>query len=368
MRTNQLTARHLQLLIALQEDPMARLDVLAKRVDLSRTTVASYLKWLSGENPLNKRYFRVVPDFNEDALNMRTVDVFFDTPDYDSLCRVERICDSHPYTKYRARCYGGFSQVFAQFRVPKRTEPLLEEYFQELKCEEVFQDFQILSTMSVESIFTVPRLEYWDIDLLSWNFDWSEWLESPINPSSSIRPSPTVDSKLGFLSRDDVYILSILPRGVRRKQKEMISELKEQGVSFTSQDFSRRLKMLNDHFISRYHVYVDIAAFDLYTNVIITASCSPAFSQDLKDRLTTNPLPFRSTLKISDDFFFWYLRMPSSHLSELVHFLHPNVHSLRMSNVDYTQTEVYILWPEAFNEESKKWITEESFIKGNHVG
>ncbi len=367
MRTNQLTARHLQLLIALQEDPMARLDVLAKRVGLSRTTVASYLKWLSGENPLKKRYFRVVPDFNEDALNMRTIDVLFDTPDYNSLRRVEEICDKHPYTKYRARCYGGLSHVFAQFRIPKGTKPVLSEYLRDLKRKEVFQDFRVLPTKSVETIFTVPRLEHWDIDFLSWNFDWSDWLDSPIDLGSSVRSLPADDSKLGLLTRDDVYILSILPRGVRRKQKEMISDLKKQGVDFTSQEFSRRLKMLNEHFVSRYHVYVDIAAFDLYSNVIITATCEPEFSQSLKDRLATNPLPFRSTLKISDDFFFWYLRMPSSHLSELVHFLHPNVDSLWMSNVDYTQTEVYILWPSAFNGQSKEWITEEEFMRGGTV-
>ncbi|MBN2230317.1 MAG: hypothetical protein JW779_12080, partial [Candidatus Thorarchaeota archaeon] len=139
-------------------------------------------------------------------------------------------------------------------------------------------------------------------------------------------------------------------------------ELGSQGVEYTSQDFSRRLKMLNGNFVSGYHVYVDAQAFDLYSNVIITAKCDQVFSEMLRKRIASTPVPFRSTLKLSKNFLFWYLRLPSTHLSEVLDFLHPQVTDLELTMVDYRKTEVYILWPEAFDEEAKSWKADEDFL------
>jgi len=361
LKTKELTAKHLQLLIALQEGPMDRLETLSERVGMSRTSVSSYLKWLSGEENSGKRYFRVVPDFDEEALGLETIDVFFETPTIESIRYMETVCDDYPYTKYRARCYSGVSEVFAQFRIPKGARGTLEKYFKELKRKGGPRDYRILPTDNIDSLFTVPRLEYWNNNTFTWNFNWHEWLTSPVDEKSPFR-SVRSESKVSLISKNDIYILSILPKGARRKQSQMIEELHNQGATFTSQEFSRRLKTLNEYFIPRYHVYVDIDAFDLYSNVIITANCDSKFSESLKKRLHRNPLPFRSTLKISESFMFWYLRLPPSHLSELLSFLHENVTNLQMSIVDYKKTEVYILWPEAFDENIGNWKRDDDFL------
>ena len=364
MTIKRLTARHLQILIALQEGPMDRLEILAKRVNLSRTAVSTHLKWLSGEDSSStKRLFRVVPDLDEDALDLQTVDVFFQTPSLESMTHVEKLCDTHPYTKYRARCYGGGSEVFAQFRIPKNTTHLLQKFLRLSKKNGAFTSYRVLPTQNVPSIFTVPRLEYWNNKLFTWDFNWDEWLIAPSTKKSEEIPK-LPSSKLELLTKNDILILSLLTRGSRRKQRVFIEELETQGVSISSQEFSRRLGVLKNNIILRYHVYIDIDAFDLYSNVIITADCKPNFASKLKKRLQSNPLPFRSTLKISDDFMFWYLRLPPSHLSQLLSYLHERVDNLRLSMVDYEKTEVYGLWSEAYDEEAKAWIKKPRFLLG----
>jgi len=343
---------------------MDRLETLAKRVNMSRTSVANHLKWLSGEDPTSeKRFYRVVPDLDEDTLGLQTIDVFFETPTLVSMKKVEDLCETHPYTKYRARCYGGESEVFVQFRIPKGTTSTLRKFLQASKRDGDFKDYRILPTENVPSFFSTPRLEYWNIESFTWDFDWSKWLATPFQSgtASSHKQSP---SKLDLLAKKDIQILHLLAKGVRRKQRVIIEELESLDMPTTSQEFSRRLRVLKENIITRYHVYLDIEAFDLYSNVIITADCKPDFSKEILSRLKSNPIPFRTTLKIKDDFMFWYLRLPPSHLSRLLNYLHENVDNLRLSTVDYEKTQVYGLWSDAFIEETNSWRIDSDFLLG----
>ncbi len=341
---------------------MDTLEMLAERVNKSKTTVANYLKWLSGESKSSKkRYFRVVPHLNEGALDLYTVDVFFETPTHEELEAVERLCDAHPYTKYRARSYGGSSELFAQFRIPKGTMSLLKRFLDRTKKESVFSDYRILPTEEIQPIFSVPQLEFWNQRNFTWDFDWSRWFE--LDGGNSEKRGAADESKLNLLTRPDMSILSsISTGGIRRKQKDIMNELKSKGVEFTSQEFSRRLQLLKDHFITQYHVYLDIDAFDLYSNVIITGHCDTDFSKMFKARLLHESFPFRSTLRIKDDFMFWYLRLPPSHLSKLLDYLHHHLDNLRLSTIDYEKTAVYGLWDEAFDEDRAQWRVDENFM------
>lgn len=341
---------------------MDTLEEIAAHVQMSKTTVASYLKWLSGAKKSSKRYFRVIPHLDEDALGMHTVDVFFETPTNESLKAVELLCDEHPYTKYRARSYGGGSEVFAQFRIPKGSMHLLRRFLDTSKKKSTFKDYRLLPTENTRTLFTVPQLEFWNIESFSWDFNWNKWLKQL--SAISIDPvEPPNGSKIDLLSKSDVSILSsISTNGIRRKQKDIMQELKGMGVEFTSQEFSRRMQLLKEHFILQYHVYIDSDTFDLYSNVVITANCDPDFSSAFQSLIKTRPFPFRTTLRMTDDFMFWYLRLPSGHLSKLLSILHENVENLRLSTIDYEKTSVYGIWDEAFDEERNQWRTDPRFM------
>ncbi len=367
METFRLTGKHLSLLLALQEGPLETTKDLSHRVDFSRSTVSKYLKWLDGKsNDSPKKFFRVVPEFDEAALALYTVEVFLKTDNYDSIRNLEQLCDAHPYTKYRARSYGGFPGLFAQFRIPLGSQNQLRTLLESKVDENHLDSFWILPTTNTAPIFSIARLEHWDNNSFTWGFDWSSWIESTIEIPSVKKPRQSVP-RLDLLSKNDMYILSDLVHGARRKQKAIIDKLSKRGIEFSSQEFSRRLKLLQDHFIQGYHVFIDPEAFDLYSNVILTANVEQRFALELQAKMLSNPIPFRSTLKIADEFLFWYLRLPPSHMSRVLEYVHGNSSDLMVSMVDYENTEVYGIWPETFDEKSKSWrISSEFMIDFNY--
>ena len=359
--TNRLGGKLLTLLIALQESPMARIEQLANRVNVSRTTVSRDLKWLSGEHSKSsRRFFRVGPELNELALGLETVDVFLETSRFESLATLEKMCDLHPYTKYRARCFGAHPGLFVQFRIPIGTSPHIETLLKKLKTMKHIQNYSVLPTIGVNPIFSVTRLEHWNIDSFTWDFDWDKWAKKKVRPVSSPKSSPTPLKEL--LESRDVSILNQLGHGARRKQKLIIDDLKKEGVQISSQDFSRRLALLNEKFIRGYIVYLDTDAFDLYSNVLLTANCESEFAKQLEQRMKINPIPFQSTLKVKGGFLLWFLRLPPSHLSTFLAYLQEQVTVLNLSILDYLSSQVYGVWSGAFLDDEKNWQSDQKFM------
>jgi hypothetical protein len=340
---------------------MARIEQLASRVKVSRTTVARDLKWLSGEHSTSsKRFFRVGPELNDFALGLETVDVFLETSKYESIDVLENLCEIHPYTKYRAKCFGAHPGLFVQFRIPLGTIHVLESLLKKLKALNHILQYSILPTLGAEPIFSVTRLEHWNSDSFTWDFDWQKWARSKGRKQSKSKTHPEPLTEL--LESRDVSILNQLGFGSRRKQKSIIRELEKEGVHISSQDFSRRLALLNEKFIRGYIVYLDTDAFDLYSNVILTARCDSEFGEHLEQRMKSNPIPFQSTLKVKDDFLLWFLRLPPSHLSTCLTYLQEQVTDLNVSILDYLSSQVYGVWSGAFDESRRSWKCEKSFI------
>ena len=109
-------------------------------------------------------------------------------------------------------------------------------------------------------------------------------------------------------------------------------------------------------------MYLDTDAFDLYSNVILTAKCDSTFAGELESRMKSNPIPFQSTLKVKNDFLLWFLRLPPSHLSTFLAYLQEQVHELDVSLLDYQSSEVYGVWSGAFDEAKRAWISDKKFM------
>ncbi|TFG35001.1 ArsR family transcriptional regulator [Candidatus Thorarchaeota archaeon] len=356
--TQRLTGKYLTLLIALQEGPMDRIEQIAERVGLSRTTVSRDLKWLSGKLvESTRRYFRVVPDLNEPALGLETIDVFLDTSDFNTLRTLEKMCDVHPYTKYRARCFGHHFGLFVQFRIPIGTKTLITVLLKEIKSRNLISNYSILPTTEVEPIFSVSRLQHWNSESFSWDFDWNSWASKKIR--KKLVESTQQKQLVTQLDKQDISILTHLSYGARRKQKEIIEALAKDNIHLSSQDFSRRLAYLNNYFIKDYIVFLDTDAFDLYSNVILTARTEPGFSEEIISLMNLNPIPFRSTLKIKDDFLLWFLRLPPNHLSEFLTYLQPRVRELNVSLLDHQKSTTYGVWDGAFD---NGWKRDRKFL------
>ncbi|NHJ13568.1 MAG: HTH domain-containing protein [Candidatus Thorarchaeota archaeon] len=362
--TQRLTGKYLTLLIALHESPMARIEQLAERVGLSRTTVSRDLKFLSGNLPSSTRkFFRVVPELDETALGLMTIDVFLETSQLASIERLEKMCDTHPYTKYRARCFGSHSGLFVQFRVPANTGQEVKMLLSSLCTAKLVDDYAILPTESAPPVFSVSKLEHWDSASFTWAFDWKRWASKRFR--KEVKHKASKKSLVNMLDSRDISILTQLAYGSRRKQKDIIKALSKEGIKITTQDFSRRLAILNEHFIRGYMVFLDTDAFDLYSNVLLTAKCSPDFARALEERMRKAPIPFQSTLKVQDDFLWWFLRLPPSHLSSILSYLQSEVDRLSLSILDYMSSEVYGVWAGAFLDEKNNWNCNKEFMVSN---
>ncbi|MGQ4912722.1 MAG: hypothetical protein ACP6KW_11180 [Candidatus Thorarchaeota archaeon] len=362
MTERKLQGRHISILMALQEDPMTSVSDLVKRSGLSQTTVYQDLKWLSGDHPESKfRYFRVVPDFDENALGLETVDVVIEVSAFSQYAPLERTLDNHPYTKYRIRIHGSTNGLFVQFRVPHGTSRYVTELLKELRSRERLRDFRILPTQNTESIYTVSSLKNWNLETFSWSFDVDAWASTKAKRVrfSPIRRDPP---RLSLLKELDIRVMCHLTRGSRRKQRQIIDALAQEGVTISSQDFSRRLRAINDNFIKGYRLYIDPDAFDLWSNILVTAHVTKRFSEELRGRLRTSSFPFRSTLKLNDEFLLWFIRLPPGHVSELVNYLHSVTSGTEVNLADYRRSEVYCLWHKAFNEERHQWRQDRSFL------
>jgi hypothetical protein len=119
---------------------------------------------------------------------------------------------------------------------------------------------------------------------------------------------------------------------------------------------------LNEKFVRDYIVYLDTDAFDLYSNVLLTATCDIQFAKQLELRMKSNPIPFQSTLKVKDGFILWFLRLPPSHLSTFLAYLQEQVTNLNLSLLDYLSSQVYGVWSGAFIESKKEWRIDQRFL------
>ncbi len=346
---------------------MNTVQELAMRVSFSRTTVSEYLRKMSSKGKdSTDRLFRVIPQLDEVSLGLNTTDCFLMTSNLESLKRMERLCDEHPYTKYRARCYGAHSGLFVQFRIPSGTQPMIKDLLRRVKSAGHLDAFSVLPTSEHPPIFSTSKVANWNPRTFTWRFDWNRWFEKEVD--TVIPQKKGGEAFLDVLTKKDLYIICQLNHGARRKQKDMIQALSKDGIDFTSQDFSRRLKRIEERFITGYHVFVEPTAFDLYSNVILTATCDSEQIYRLQSRMTAHPIPFRSTLKRNDNYLFWYLQLPPSHLSALLGRMHSISRNFVVTMLDYHRSQVYGPWAEAFDEEAAQWRKDREFMVTDVLG
>lgn len=309
-----------------------------------------------------KRYFVVNPLLDCRNMGLESVDVLLETHNLDGIETLERVAKYHPYTAYRCRCYGAMNGVFMQFRTPMKTSSRIRELVRTLKRKGVVNRYRFLTTANEPTIYTSLRIDGWDPKTLSWNFSWDRWFKKPVGRIRSQERNGPAGGALQWLTRRDLSILYELMKGARRKNIEIIRALAKAGIKFTPQTFSRRFKMLREHCIEGYRVTFDPSAFDIYSNVIIFGRGERDTLHKLRTRLQNRPIPFESTMRVSEDEIFWFLRLQPTHLSPLLASLYSQLNEMSVFLVDYSHSLIYYIWPETLDEDAHKWRTDRRFM------
>jgi DNA-binding Lrp family transcriptional regulator len=349
--------RDLELLIALQENPLAPASKLAKAVNLSTPTVITRLDLLKKE----KSYYNVIANPKPSTLDLEIVDILIEIENLENVEYFEKqICFNHPYTLFRMRCFGNFNGLYVQFRIPKASRKLLTDLLDTLKKKGKIQNYLIPQiALDTQIIYTRSNLANWEEKLMRWNFNWTNWTNKLENNSSTKIIQPIEKSIVSKLDELDIALLQELTMNARRKNTDIMDTLKlEKSEVGLPQKISRKLKFLDKNVVLQYLVFLRWETFEIYNSFLVNCTCDKETSYKLQNLLSTSPIPFESTFKVTSKGFLWYLRCPASHFSSVSAFIWEISSHAQFYFLDYKKSEFYGLWKGAFDVENHCWSKE----------
>ena len=314
----------------------------------------SYLK--------KNKYFNVKAMLNLHNMGFDSVEVFLDTSNLKDVIRLEKMATNHPYTSYRSRCFGSHNGVYLQFRNPIGTRDSIEEVIKILKEEGVVVDYRMLAMGDEPTITSAMKLDGWNAESMSWTFDWVKWFEADYDTVKPAKPKSSSGSVLEWMTKNDMHILQQLMIGAKRSNTDMIRAIDKNGVSFTPQTFGRRLRLVDESCVDKYRVNFNPMAFDIITNLLISGKGKKKYLRELFSKMSTDPIPFESTMRVTESDLFWFVRMPPSHMSSLLSNLHLNLENMDVTIIDYPNSFLYSIWPETFDEENHTWKQDHEFM------
>jgi DNA-binding Lrp family transcriptional regulator len=351
-----LEERDLELLIALQENPLAPASKLAKTVNLSTPTVITKLELLKKD----KSYYNVFAHVLPEALELETIDVLVEIDSIENTEFFEKkICYNHPYTLFRIRCFGSYNGLFVQFRIPKNSREILVDLFKQLKKKDKILNYHFPNVdQNSLTVFTNANLANWQAKPMRWNFDWNAWIEKLGKMDSKTIQKPITKSVLNKLDELDIALLQEITMNARQKNTEIMDSLKlNRDAVGVQQKVSRKLKFLDKEVISQYRVFLRWEPFEIYNSFLVLCECNKEIANKLQNLLIKNPIPFESTYKITENGFLWYLRCPASHFSDVSAIIWNLSNKVKFYYLDYKKSQYYGLWKGAFDSTKNNWST-----------
>ncbi len=360
----QITEKEHSLLIALQENPIRPSTELSEILGITPQTVLSRINTLRKMGLLK----RIQAELNLPALGMTLVDTLV-VPTHNKYLRVlEQFSDSHPYTAFRARIFGRFNGMYVQFRVPIEGIKAIESTLDILKEKGILERYEVY--LPEENIIdTRPQLDAWNPELWTWHFDWQQWIEFDIEAkkANEILKKQFKRKKtamiLNHLDLKDVFLLASLNEDAKRKQADIQRLMEQENLGKLSiQRISERLRYLKKHAVRQYRLFLDWRILDIYHTLLLNVRCSDEVKQDLQLRLLLDPPPFASRFHITKNGFLWYIRCPASFFSDLFNIIADKFDHIEVNLLDYKSSMTYYLWYKTFDEETKRWRTDEEFL------
>ena len=361
---SQLTIREKRVLIALEDKPLATFDELASMTDIPKSVVFGIVKKLEGP-PNSIPYFQVKALPHLHNLGLERVDVIVKANSEKKLQIIKKVSDEHPYIVFYNRTYGDVNGMLIQFENPIGSINLIQNLFQKLKNIGHIDDFNILK-YSLPTVYSSIKIDAWDSEYLSWRFSWKDWFEknnssAPLTSNNSPNKFEAPGSTKSWIKKQDIAIIGELTWNARRKNSEMIAKLKTRGWEISVPTFSRRLKKVEEECIETHRTYINPINFDVLNTFLIWGYGDEEELQKIKTRMEIHPIPFLSTLKIDGYKLYWYLHLPTSQMSDLLHYLRPKLPELHLNYIDSPRTQTYLLNADAWDEKKQEWIVDEDF-------
>ncbi len=370
-----LDSKDIEILLLLQENPLIKFSEIAEVIGLSVSNTSARIEALE----MKKQAFQGVRgSLNLDAMELELHNLLFKVSSKKALDYMEKeFSAKHPYLLYRVRCNGPFPGLYLQFRTPISGLNYLEELAGILKAKGIIDDYYYITRNKEEKDVNIKSsIRSYDTNTGLWKFDWDIWKDGFQNVSSEKQPNnPPSNSILEQLSELDMKLLSQLLSDARRKNIDMIRNLSIRNESGVAQKVSRRLRFLKDHAISDYRVFLKYTDFDMYQTILIQGFCRDEIPLKLRNYLMKSSVeenqktakrksifPFQCSYFITKEGFYWYVRAPPKHVSEILDFVWGICPDHKLFLLDYRFSRRYPLWAETFDAENHKWKMNYDFM------
>jgi DNA-binding Lrp family transcriptional regulator len=357
----------IQLLLLLQEDPLANYSKLSLRLKRPVKTISKWVSTLEFSGVLRP----VKAILNYKSLDLEIFDVLVSTHSLNEVKYLETLCDAHPFTIYRSRINGAINGLYIQFQAPNGSLKYFNELFAKLK-KKLAIEIKIFHSDEQSSSSTF-NLDYWDQSNLEWDYDWNEWhsrLNSHFegrdggNLSHKKEKYSPLQSDLTQLSSEDIFILAKLTQNAKIKQKTLIEKMEKENLNKISpQRLSEKIRWLKENFIYDYRLYLNLRVINLYTTLLFQVKCKESFSDNIQYLVESFPPPFPGHFRKNKEGFLWYLSLPPSHFSPVSSLLwHQSVDSFKVNFLDYGHSMTYHLFWKTFDESNHNWILNNDFM------
>jgi DNA-binding Lrp family transcriptional regulator len=363
-------SKDIEILLIIQEDPLAPISTVAKRIGMSNSNTSERLNRLMNEK---KAFKGVHADLNLPSLGLEIYDFFYRVKSQGALKALEeKLCYYHPYVLYRGRCYGNYSGLFIQYRIPKDGLDFLIKLSDILIERNFIIDYDyIVRNLEEKSVSIKSALNYWNSETQRWIFDWKSWKINfkSITDVLQSHPKPATNI-LSNLTSLDIQLLAALTLDARRKNVDIMRTIGiDDDKQGSAQRISRHLAFLKEKAISDYRVFLNWEYFDLYQTILIKGCCVSKIARKLRNYLSLEnnsegyqQFPFESVFFLTKKGFLWYLRAPPAHISELVDFIWEICPNHEIFWIDYKYSEYYGLWAETFDIDKKQWKLDHNFL------
>ena len=341
-----MTSENLKILAALGRNPTGTNQSLCKDLGISPQSLKNRLDQLYSQKILLGVSATVSPF----AVGLEAIAVFAEvSPENWGL--FEKVCDDHPYTRYRIRTFGAVNGIFAIFSIPFHTTHIIIDLLEKLKKRGSIQNYEIAVPTS-SYISSETDFGYYNVET-GWNFNWEKW-EETLEKDGAVGLESPPPSVLQRLDETDMSILRQLSKNTRRKNKDIAEVL---GIE--PYHLSRRRKALERMKVIKYYrVLVGNQLLQITSHALLSCKAS----NDVVGRVAAavKQLPFQSTLIPVLDGFILYTTTTSLDFPVLVTALRKQCSSMDFMWCDYRSGIRYWFYDEPFK--NRQWRSDYDYM------
>ena len=354
----------LELLIILQEKPMANDSTLARLTGLSSPTVKRRIDRLYEVKAIER--IQALIDYHK--IDLQIVSAFLQIS-YENLNKVSAVLNKYPYIYYQVRSFGNKNGIHATFRIPEKGIPILEEFLNKLISYEMILSFKLINHDNIPELRTKPRFIVYNSKENKWDFDFLKWVDVPTERlfrgiEEDVSTNHSQAPGLEELDKVDIEILSILSLNSRIKNVEIIDHLSS---SISPQRLSDRLRYLKKYFIGNYRVYLNWDEIFNFQGYVFVCYCNEEINKYFKVLLKYRPPPFETTFREFDGGFTLHVICPGKHMLDLINVLDSKVKLFDIYILDYKSSKRYNLNSSSFDPVKKYWRFDSDFLMNDSL-